>query len=458
LQVLTRNRINISEKEATLLWQQLAGKVVASVDGETLGVVYPGRSSGDSGPDFRDAVIANQFHLARGDVEIHVRSSDWYSHQHHANAAYNNVVLHVVVWHDCDSATLLQSGRQVPVLSLANALRYQPYLLPNRLACSQILDRTDGQTLGKLLNNSGEQRFKQKAMHFQVEMSRSAPSELSAGQALFRGIMRALGYAKNTKPFEDLADRLPLDSIESKAGLVPKQALLLGTAGLLPSQRQPGRRAREQEVRKLEQAWRSVAEHVEPMTEHEWTFLHIYPNNSPVRRIVAQSYLLERYRARKLVAGILQLVREAPQPDGSHAIEKGLTVAAEGHWRNHFGFDARSKTEIPTVLGSSKAGEIAVNVVLPFAYSWGRVFNEPDLATKAIGLYSNYPGLADNGITRHMLKQLCLGEHARGTARLQQGLIHIFRNYCREGRCGECPLAGQIRPSTVTNFRKRATI
>jgi hypothetical protein len=446
LGMLTRNRIRVSERQAAALWQGLAGKVVISAEDEPLGVVYPGRSSGDSGPDFRDAVIASQFRLTKGDVEVHVKSSDWYGHEHHANAAYNNVVLHVVVWHDCHSPTLLQSGRRIPVLCLAEALRCQPYLLPHRLACFQILRRLDRQALEKLLDSAGEERFMEKAARFRNEILRTGLTEPGSGQALFRGIMRALGYAKNTRPFEDLADRLPLDCIESTAGLIPKQALLLGAAGLLPSQRRLRRPIRSKEVQELERTWRSATRHIEAMSENDWTFSHIYPNNSPVRRIVALSYLLERYQETKLTAGILQLVRQAPASNGRQALEKGLVVAAQSYWRNHLDFGARSKAEIPTVLGNSKADEIAVNVALPFAYSWGTAFNEPGLVVKARGLYHNYPGLADNGITRHMMRQLGADELAGSTARRQQGLIHIFRNYCREGRCGECPLAGQMGP------------
>lgn len=433
--MITRNRIKFSEKQASLIWQQVAGKKLTSSEDELVSVIYPGRSNGDNGPDFRDAVIANEFHLTKGDVEVHVKSSDWYSHEHHADAAYNNVILHVVMWHDCNSATVLQSGKPVPVLCLAKALRHQAYLLPYQLPCSQILDRMDRQTLGKLLSAAGEERFKQKAMHFQAELKQE-----EAGQVLFRGMMRALGYAKNTRPFEDLADRMPLNCIESREGLALKQALLLGTAGLLPSQRRQGKFAREKEVQELEQVWQSVGKKVKTMKEGDWNFSHIYPNNSPVRRIVAQSYLLERYREEKLLAGILQLVKEAPLPNGHRVLENGLTVAGDGYWQDHFDFDVRSKTKISALLGNSKAGEIAVNVILPFAFSWGKMFNEPELMKKAMELYNNYPKLAENCVTRHMAKQLCLAEPSDFTACHQQGLIHIFRNYCREGRCSECPL------------------
>jgi len=233
---------------------------------------------------------------------------------------------------------------------------------------------------------------------------------------------------------------VPLDSIESREGLALKQALLLGTAGLLPSQRWQGKFAKEKEVQELEQIWRPVGKKVKTMRENDWNISHIYPNNSPVRRIVAQSYLLERYCKGKLIAGILQLVEEAPLPLGHHVLESGLIVTGDGYWQDHFDFDVRSKTRISALLGHSKAGEIMVNVVLPFAFSWGKMASEPKLMKKAIELYNRYPKLAENEITHHMAKQLCLEASSDFTARHQQGLIHVFRNYCREGRCSHCPL------------------
>jgi hypothetical protein len=439
--MITRNRIKFSEKQAALIWQQVVGRELTSSEDALVSVIYPGRTNGDCGPDFRDTVIVNKSHLTKGDVEVHIKSSDWYSHEHHVDAAYNNVILHVVMWHDCSSATSLQSGKTVPVLCLAEALRYQAYLLPYQLPCFQILDHMDRQALGKLLNAAGEARFEQKAMNFRAEILRFAQKE-EAGQVLFRGMMRALGYAKNTKPFEYLADRVPLNCIEKREGVALKQALLLGTAGLLPSQRWQGKSAREKEVQELEQLWQSADKKVETMKESDWNLSHIYPNNSPVRRIVALSYLLERYSEKKLLAGILQLVKEAPLPGGHCVLENGLTVTGDGYWRDHFDFDGRSKTRISALLGNSKAGEITVNVVLPFAFSWGELTNEAKLTENSIELYRHYPKLAENCITQHMKKQLCLEESFVFTACHQQGLIHVFRNYCREGRCGQCPLVG----------------
>jgi hypothetical protein len=450
--MITRKRIISSEKQAALIWQQMAGKELLSTEDIPITVIYPGKNNGDNGPDFRDGVIVNRSHLTKGDIEVHVKSSDWYSHAHHIDAQYNSVILHVVMWHDCNTLTSLQNGRLVPVLSLAKALRHQPYLLPDRLPCFQILDRMDWQSLKKVLNTAGEQRFKQKAMRFQAQIPCVALGTLKpgeeTGQALFRGMMKALGYARNTKPFEDLADRMSLNFIESQQGLSLKQALLLGTAGLLPSQRMGGKFAKnsdlslttETEVEELEKIWQSARTKIKSMRESDWSLSHIYPNNSPVRRIIAQAYLLERYHKERLLPGIVQLVKQAPLLQGHRMLERGFTVAGDGYWRNHFDFHVRSRTTMSALLGTKKAGEIVVNVVLPFVFWWAKMANEPKLAKKAMGLYANYPKLAENEITRHMTKQLCLEGHSNLTACQQQGLIHIFRTYCREGRCSECPL------------------
>jgi hypothetical protein len=433
--MITRNRIKFSEKQVALVWKQLVGKELVSTEGKVVNVIYPGRTNGDNGPDFRDAVIVIESRLTKGDVEVHVESNDWYKHRHHADAAYNNVILHVVIWHDRSSVTSLQSKKTVPVLSLAEVLRYQAYLLPDRLPCFQILDHLDMHTIKKVLNIAGEQRFKEKVKSFQAQLK-----EEMTGQVLFQGIMRALGYAKNKRPIEDLAVRVPLNYIESRKGVAFKQAVLLGTAGLLPSQRWQGKFAGEKEAQELEQLWQSTNEKVETMKQGDWSFSHIYPNNSPVRRIIALSYLLERYSEKRLLTSILQLVKEVTRLGGHCVLERSLTVACDGYWWDHFDFDVTSKTKKSALLGKSKVGEIIINAVLPFAYAWGELTADAKITENAMDLYRNYPRLSENCMTCHMKEQLGLGKAFDLTACHKQGLIHIFKHYCCEGRCGQCPL------------------
>ena len=175
------------------------------------------------------------------------------------------------------------------------------------------------------------------------------------------------------------------------------------------------------------------------MKESDWCFSHVYPNNSPMRRIAAQSYLLQRYGEEGLLQSMIRLVQETPLANGHQRLEEALFVSGDEYWQEHCDFGI--KTKKVALLGHSKAGEVVVNVVLPFISSWGEKTGDSELREKALQIYLSHPRLAENEITRHMVRQLCLKDSSDLTACQQQGLIHIFRNYCREGRCSECPLA-----------------
>ena len=56
----------------------------------------------NSGPDFFNAQLSIGTQMWAGNVEIHVKSSDWYVHHHETDAAYDSVILHVVWEHDMD--------------------------------------------------------------------------------------------------------------------------------------------------------------------------------------------------------------------------------------------------------------------------------------------------------------------------------------------------------------------
>jgi hypothetical protein len=419
----TRKRISPPEKEITLRWQALVGKEIATLDGRRLKLIYPGRANGDVGPDFRNAVIAiNESQIVKGDVEIHVRSSDWYRHGHHRNPEYDHVILHAVLWDDCNSATLVQNGRSVPVVHL-----WKANLMPaGQLPCVQMISDKEGETLGKLLDAAGENRFEQKTRLFRDSLRGEGP-----GQVLYRAIMRALGYSRNVKPFEDLANRLPitfLQDTEARRSLSLKQAWLLGTAGLLPSRWLRREFSAQSRMEELEHLWRSLAPG-EPMSAKDWRLSHVYHNNSPVRRILAQSHLLHRYREMGLVTGILEQVAGTAVNRGRCRLEDSLIVVGDN--------------DSSALLGHGKAGEIIVNAILPFVSSWAEAFSETGLSEKALKLYLNYPSLAENEITRHMARQLRLKDTFHFTACRQQGLIHIFTNYCCQGNCTRCPLLSQ---------------
>lgn len=461
--------MRIRESLLAEIWsRQLIEKdALLTVEGERVQVLYPGRMNDDRGPDFCDALIAVGGRTPlMGEVELHVSSHEWRSHGHHRDPGYNGVILHVVMWNDKDKSTILHSGKRIPILAL------YPYLngsleelnravqlpTPAHEPCHRILKRYDEAATAELLDRVGEERFYSKVDQFRKRLNAKA-----ASQVLYEGVMRALGYAKNKEPFEELARMLPLDVLSSfarKGDIHMLQALMLGTAGLLPNQRNKKNREchssgwGEFEVGKLEQTWESFGT-VGRIRKLNWHFFRVRPENLPTRRIAGASYLLSRYGGERTLGDILNMLSRVPMRQAQKDLERCLMVTGDGYWSNHYDFGFKSRGN-PSLIGRGRAREIVVNVLLPFAFAWAEEIPQPYLRERAIELYRGYPRLGKNRITRYMERQI-FGEYQAkllNSACREQGLIHLYNDYCVERRCPECPLA---RGSTPGHSQKTST-
>lgn len=397
----------ITESLLARVWQSqiLRGKELITAGGESFWVIYPGRINNEGGPDFHHAIIATREGELRGDVELHIRSSGWQAHGHHRDPRYNGVILHVVMWHDKEGPTVLQDGKTVPVLPLRpylEGLEWFPLLTAPDEPCHDLGASLGDGVVGELLDGAGEERFRAKVGHFQAELA------IKQGeQVLYEGLMGALGYSRNKQSFEELARRMPLKvlkyiahgaSWEGRGEAL--EAALLGEAGLL-----------------------------------HWQLSGVRPGNMPQRRIAAAGYLLAGYLGRGLVPSLLQLVRGADAKNGHRRLEEGLMVT-----RGFYG----------ALIGRGRAGEMVVNILLPFSFAWAQ--GEP--REHALELYRSYPLLEENQITRQMSKQLFAGTRygVVNSARRQQGLIHLYKSFCLERKCLQCPLGGDLDPNRVASI------
>lgn len=289
--------------------------------------------------------------------------------------------------------------------------------------------------LSVLLTEVGLKRFRAKIASFGKALNQE-----DAGQVIYQGIARALGYTQNAQQFQKLTQRLPITQLTENAGPIPDlalKALLLGYAGLLPSQRD--RPVKDSEAIRLEKIWRSLRIS-ETMKETDWCFFRVRPDNFPTRRLVALSFLLSGYGQSGLCQGILGLVKKAPEHNGHCWLENGLVAATSGYWRNHFDFGAPAGRD-SALLGREKASAIVLNTILPFAAAFGRLNSDSRLKRQATEIYAGYPERGDNELTRYMKQQLRLGPNIRLSACQQQGLIHLFHTYCRRRNCRQCPVA-----------------
>ena len=439
------------------IWQcQLPDRTdLITEDGEPIKIVYPGRLNDDRGADLLDAVIATRQGLLKGDIEVHIKSSNWQSHRHHRDPHYNQVILHVVFWRDVEAVTCLQNGKRVPTLALCKYIKSPTCYWNNFIRTSADLslpyqgtaECSNAGFIGKFLDKAGEKRFAAKASGFQADIVKTG-----AGQSLYQGIMTGLGYAKNKLPFLELARRVPLqtlqevitqDKISAEECLIRQQALLLGTAGLLLSQRSdwhPVSKSNDKCTDRLEKIWASFRQS-DTMSENDWHLFKVRPNNLPARRIAAISHLMLHYKERGLLKEIIDKIREAPIETGHHELEKALLVTTNGYWANHFGPGLPGRITIPALIGESRAADIAVNVLLPFTFAWGKLTSQPGLARKALDLYHHYPRLAINALEKHMRNQFRLSSDSVDSAQRQQGLIHIYKTLCSQGRCHQCPMS-----------------
>ena len=448
-----------SEKEVVVAWQrQMRSRMELTTEqGEPVEIIYPGRRNNGQGADYQDAVITTGGRLKKGDIEVHVRSRDWISHRHHLDPAYNRVVLHVVWWHDNGVPTSLCNGNMVPVLVLnanqeAMVKSWPAVLKPSTMftPCAGGISGMTVEMLAGFLDRAGDERFLTKVAEFQMELA-----QISASQVLYRGIMGALGYSRNKVPCLELADRLPLATLESVAFgaasdeecTIRLQALLIGMAGLLPSQRVGSSghdRLTHRYIRRLERLWSSYRNGRE-MSSDMWHLSCTRPHNSPLRRLAAMSYLITRYRREGLLAGLWgHYVENVTSHRGWRRMEKGLVVDTDSYRGCHFNFGAASLT----ALGEGRAADIMVNVLLPFSYARGQSGGKPELVTAALGAYREHPRLADNALLKHMRSQLRIGRPVASSARRQQGLLHIYRRLCTQGLCELCPLVSTVKDSS----------
>ena len=130
-----------------------------------------------------------------------------------------------------------------------------------------------------------------------------------------------------------------------------------------------------------------------------WELSGARPTNHPFVRLRAMAGLLCRYREGGLFEGLKRVVALARS---ASEVEAGLMVPG---------------------LGLARAAAVAVNVLLPF-------FNARDL-------FLAYPLREESGLVRQMREQLGLGPLS--LACQEQGLLHLYQAFCREGGCGELP-------------------
>jgi len=397
-----------------------------TVDGRVVQVIDPGQINTGAGPDFFNAKIAIDGRTWAGDVEIHVRATDWHRHGHDKDPAYDSVILHVV---DRDDAIIQRSnGEPIPQLRMPCSpqfhLKYKALVdkADRDLPCADQMRTIPGIYLTDWLSTLGYERIYRKADRVTELLSRFSGDWESA---CYVTLARCLGFGVNGDPFERLALSLPLSFIGKHSDSITAiEALLFGQSGLIdvPS---------DHYSQHLKKEYDYLAHKFGLSKPHSlnWKMSRMRPGNLPHRRIATLAAMLSG--GFRMMSGILDV-------ETIDDARKLFVPDFTGYWANHYNFGAPTAVSIGGMSRSSMMG-LVINAVVPLQFAYGTTHDNQDLASRAVALLQNLPAERNS-----VVQIFSHGGITASDSFMSQGLIELRREYCEQRKCLYCRIGHRM--------------
>jgi hypothetical protein len=411
------------------LWKfRLAGQKLWSVGEEELVVLSPGEHNPDAGPDFLNARILLGGTTWAGNVELHVRSSDWRRHRHEKDPAYDNVILHAVYENDLEIRR--KSGEIIPTLLLAEHCGGEAYdrynqFLNNHLwvSCANRLHEVRKVVTDDWLTSLSIARLERKCRELETMLDYNAGDWQ---QAFFEALACTLGFRINKVPFEQVARQTPVQHLlRHKDNLLQVEAMLFGQAGLLEG------RYHDEYPKLLKNEYIHLKHKfsLEPVPGHLWKFLRIRPNNFPTIRLAQMAMLLH------LHSNLIGEILESPDYEKLRSI---FALGVSDYWKSHYYFDRPSNAHGKS-MSASTIDLVMINNVIPFLFLYGQLKQKPEMKEKAIGMLEEIMP-ESNSVTRGFATFGLRAETASGS----QALLELKSAYCDQKKCLQCRIGLEL--------------
>ncbi len=399
------------------------GRRLAAADGTEVEVIDPGRHNMDSGPDFFNSKIRIGGEQWAGNVEIHVKASDWYRHGHDSDPAYDGVILHVVGV--SDKRVRRADGSLIPQVEITMPEDFfRTYaMLSSEMAdirCASRLHTVPALAVTDWLESLSIERVQKKSERV-LDICKNCGGDWE--QTCFIMLARGLGFGLNGEPFEMLARSVPLRVLHHHSdNPLQLQAIFFGQAGMLDS----SLHIFDEYYQLLCREYYFLAQKygLRPMRQGVWKYARTRPQNFPHRRIAFLSKSCED--------GFSMFSKILDSRGSEEDMRKIFGWRLEGYWHTHSSFDVDARAVADT-LSQSSVTLLIVNVVVPLLYACAMTRGDADIAEKAIDILSSLPAEV-NTITRRWAQ---LGLEA-GSAFRSQALIHLQREYCEARKCLYC--------------------
>jgi hypothetical protein len=396
--------------------------------GEPMEIIHTGEHNSDAGPDFFNARIRIGNTIWAGNIEIHVRASDWSRHEHQHDSVYDNIILHVV--HEADQWIRDKSGKAFPTVELNGRITpevYKKYLnfgtSKDWIPCGIQAGKASRIVVEAWLERLCVERLERKAESILETLQQN---QNNWEETFYQYLARNFGFRVNAVPFNLLARSVPLHlASRYKDNLMLLEALFFGQAGLLEDF------FFESYPQRLQSEYQFLA-HKHSITGidgHLWKFLRMRPMNFPTIRIAQFVNLI--HKSEHLFSSVLE-ANELPQ------LKSLFASGVSAYWHTHYQFGSFSAPGLK-MKGAETIENIIINTVVPFLFVYGKQKGIEEMEERALRLLEETKP-ENNSVASKWTK---IGLRADNGAR-SQALLELKNRYCSERKCLECGIGRDL--------------
>nr|WP_297310048.1 DUF2851 family protein [uncultured Flavobacterium sp.] len=386
-----------------------------------------------SGPDFFNAQLYIDTQLWAGNVEMHLKASDWYAHSHETDENYDNVILHVVWEYDID--VFRKDGSVIPVLNLSKyideKLVKKYFSLRNSvnwLYCENQLNEIDTFTWFQWKESLLIDRLEIKAKPIEKLLMET---HNNWEEVLFFLLTKNFGLNVNGSVFEQTAKNISYKVVlKERFNSFNLEALFFGISGLLHIPKE------DVYYKELLKEFNYLAEkhRLEKLVSEPIHFFKLRPDNFPTIRFSQLADLF--HKKEHLFSDLIQ------QENSLDSLYNYFSVSVSEYWQTHFVFDKESKAS-PKKLSRSFIDLLLLNTILPLRFVYLKSlgnFEYDDI----FDVYRNIPAEKNAVVDKFKALKLQI-ENAFDS----QALIHLKKNFCEQKKCLQCAIGVKLLRNNV---------
>ncbi|MDT0556698.1 DUF2851 family protein [Patiriisocius hiemis] len=409
-------------------FQKFSAKQLKTTTGDTVIISKPGSHNFNAGPDFFNASIQINEQLWAGNVEIHVKSSDWYAHGHESDSAYDSIILHVVWEHDTEvyrkDNTPIATLMLKEIVSNETLLQYKKLFSKEKrwIACENNFPEVDDFIIQNWLERLYIERLEEKSIFILNELERNNNHWEAV---LYKILFKNFGLKVNGESFLSISNSIDFSVVQKvRHSMQSLEALFFGQAGLLSENYSDA----YFESLKLEYAFLKQKFQLSQNTVINPKFFRLRPPNFPTLRLAQLASLF--FNRPSLFSEIIL----AKHKEDYYDIFK---VAASEYWDVHYNFEVLSATR-KKKLTRGFIDLLIINTLIPIKFTYAKHTGE-DNVKELFTLIEQIPKENNTVISRYnKLKKVA------NNALESQALLQLNSKYCQKLKCLNCAVGISI--------------